>query len=369
MADIDLHIVTFAVPYPPNYGGAIEVWNRLRALSNAGVRIGLHCFVYGQYLAQDILKDTAKEVHYYPRSVWPVFFDKGQPFVISSRKNNLLLRRLQEDNIPVLFEGLQTTGWIEDLTNRKKFLRAHNVEHRYYHQLAQNSGGFRSLIFNRESQCLKEYEANHAKDFDVVFTISTNDQQWFSAKGANSELLPPFHGFTQVDIVSGKGNYILYQGDLSIEINQRALLEVIRMIPEGFSLPLVVAGRSGDQAFESKIESFANIRREANVSQDKMTELIRHAQIILVHSLHAEGMKMKLFPALFQGRFIAANRLSASNSVLDDAIHFYEASTFVSILQQLSAASFDEKELNTRKTILAQMPDDATNARQIIRYL
>ena len=369
MAEIDLHIVTFAVPYPPNYGGAIEVWNRLRALSNAGVRIGLHCFVYGQYLPQDILKEITKEVHYYPRSVWPVFFDKGQPFVISSRKNNLLLRRLQDDNIPVLFEGLQTTGWIEDLTKRKRFLRAHNVEHKYYHQLAQNSGGFRSLIFNRESQCLEEYETSHAKDFDVVFSISTDDQQWFRTHGANAELLPPFHGFAQADIVAGKGEYLLYQGDLSIEINQRALLEVIRMIPESFPLSLVVAGRSGDQAFESKIASFANIRREANVSQDKMTELIRHAHIILVHSLHAEGMKMKLFPALFQGRFIAANRLSASNSVLDDAIHFYEPTTFIPILLQLSSASFDEGELKNRKTILAQMPDDATNARQIIRYL
>ena len=29
----ELHIVTFAVPFPANYGGAIDVWNRIAAVS------------------------------------------------------------------------------------------------------------------------------------------------------------------------------------------------------------------------------------------------------------------------------------------------------------------------------------------------
>lgn len=225
------------------------------------------------------------------------------------------------------------------------------------------------MIFNRESQCLEEYETLQAKQFDAVFAISTDDHQWFLAHGAHSVHLPPFHGFTAPDIEAGQGQYLLYQGDLSIEINQKAVLELIRMIPGEFALPLVVAGRSGDHAFESKIISFPNLRRETDVTEGKMTELIRHAHIILVHSLHAEGMKMKLFPALFRGRFIAANRLSASHSVLDEAIQFYEPATFIPMLNQLRAASFNESALNHRKMILAQLPDDATNARQIISYL
>ena len=245
MPGIDLHIVTFAVPYPPNYGGAMDVWNRLKALKSLGVRIQLHCFLYGPYLPQNILQEVAEEIYYYPRSVWPIFFAKGQPFVISSRKNNQLLNRLQGDQIPVFFEGMQTTAWADSISNKKRMLRAHNVEHKYYQQLARNSGGYRSLIFNRESQCLEEYEKRYAKQFDAVFSISADDHEWFSAQGANSVHLPPFHGFQQVEIDFGRGQYLLYQGDLSIEINQRAVLELIRMLPEAFSMPLVVAGRSG----------------------------------------------------------------------------------------------------------------------------
>ena len=369
MPGIDLHIVTFSVPYPPNYGGAMDVWNRLKALKSLGVRIQLHCFLYGPYVPQAILKEVAEEVHYYPRSVWPIFFAKGQPFVISSRKHNLLLNRLQGDQIPVFFEGMQTTAWVDAIPKKKRLLRAHNVEHKYYQQLARNSGGYRSLIFNRESQCLEEYEKRFAKTFDAVFCISSDDHEWFSRQGANSVHLPPFHGFSQVEIEYGRGEYLLYQGDLSIEINQRAVLELIRMIPEGVSMPLVVAGRSGDQGFESKISSFPNIKREADVSQDAMLQLIRHAQVILVHSLHEEGMKMKLFPALFRGRFVAANQLSATKSGLDNAIQFYNAENFTSLLTQLVRTSFNETDLKERQRILSQLPDDATNARQIIRYL
>jgi hypothetical protein len=369
MSSIDLHIVTFAVPYPPTYGGAIDVWNRLKALHAEGVKIHLHCFIYGQHLPQSKLQEVASEIHYYPRSVWPVFFAKGQPFVISSRQDKQLLKRLKEKPFPVFFESMQTTGWLEDLPNQQKFLRAHNVEHQYYHKLSQNSGGFRSMIYSRESQCLEDYECAHAKDFEAIFSISEPDHSWFISKGGKSFHIPPFHGIDKVEIDPGTGKYLLYQGDLSIEINQRAILDLVRMIPEKFSMPFVVAGRAGDQAFESKIASFPNIRREADVSPENMISLVRHAQVILVHSLHAEGMKMKLFPALYSGRFIMANSLSATHTALDEAIHFYEPDNFISMLTELSQVPFDEKALDHRKQILTSMPDDATKARQIIRYL
>ena len=43
----DLHIVCLAQPYPPNYGGAVEMYYKLKALHAAGVKITLHIFLYG----------------------------------------------------------------------------------------------------------------------------------------------------------------------------------------------------------------------------------------------------------------------------------------------------------------------------------
>ena len=73
----ELHIVTFAVPFPANYGGAIDVWNRSAALKRAGVRIPLDCFVYGVFLPQPILADYAEKVYCYPRVKWASLFLPG----------------------------------------------------------------------------------------------------------------------------------------------------------------------------------------------------------------------------------------------------------------------------------------------------
>src|SRR5690349_12212532 len=158
MSTPDLHIIAFAVPYPPDYGGAIEVWNRLKALHQEGVKVSLHCFLYGNFLPQTAIHPYVQEVHYYPRSIWPVLFTRGQPFGVTSRKSKLLLARLKLDTKPILFEGVQTTAWRSELNGRKLFLRAHNIEHQYYKRLAAHSSGLTSIMFSRESQCLEEYE-------------------------------------------------------------------------------------------------------------------------------------------------------------------------------------------------------------------
>jgi hypothetical protein len=365
----DLHIVAFAVPYPPDYGGAIDVWNRVRALHNEGVKVALHCFLYGNFLPQPSINPYVQEVHYYPRSIWPVLFTRGQPFGVTSRKSKALFARLQLDKAPILFEGVQTTAWRSDLRDRKIFLRAHNVEHQYYKRLAKYSYGLTSMMFNRESQCLEEYEINTVSAYDAVFTISPGDQAWYEELGGNAEFVPPFHGLTEVTSEPGRGEYVLYQGDISIDINQEAILEILRTVTFTPEMPLVIAGKSGDSSFESKLTSFANIRRQSNVSQDIMSDIVRKAQVILIHSLHPEGMKLKLFPALYRGRFVAANPYSRTETSLDDALHMYTPETLPDVLNVLFNQPFTQEEVVMRQFILSTQPSDQEKARQIIRYL
>lgn len=365
----DLHIITFAVPYPSNYGGAIDVWNRIVALRKAGVRIHLHCFVYGLFEPQPILETVADKVHYYPRVIWPALISKGQPYIVTSRKSQELLNRLKADNSPVLFEGIHTTGFFKELEGRKRMLRAHNIEHQYYQELSDQSGGFKSLVFRREALCLRDYEHAIARQFDVVFAISPQDAAWYDNQGARTLFIPPFHGHDQVDILTGHGQYLLYQGDLSIEINQESLLDMLARIPSGDLYPVVAAGRSGSKAFEEKLARFSNLRREADVTQEKMIALIRDAHIILVHSLHGSGMKLKIFPALYHGRFVAATAQCRTGTSLDQAITYYQPSSLDAMIKELWASDFSELQIAERIKILAGQPDDDQKAKEIIRYL
>ncbi len=46
MPDKHLHIISFDIPYPPNYGGVIDVYFKIRTLHELGIKIHLHCFEY-----------------------------------------------------------------------------------------------------------------------------------------------------------------------------------------------------------------------------------------------------------------------------------------------------------------------------------
>jgi hypothetical protein len=170
---------------------------------------------------------------------------------------------------------------------------------------------------------LERYEANKAEKFNNIFAISEQDHQWYRSRGVKSEFMPVFHGFENINIEPGRGKYILYQGDLSIESNQRAILDLVKIISPSDQYPVVVAGRSGEPSFEEKLLKYPNIRREADVSEDKMSELIREAQIVIIHSRHSAGMKVKVFPAVYQGKYIIANENSKTHTNLDKALHIY----------------------------------------------
>ena len=48
LAEKHLHIVCLDVPYPVDYGGVFDLFYKIKALSEAGVKIHLHCFEYGR---------------------------------------------------------------------------------------------------------------------------------------------------------------------------------------------------------------------------------------------------------------------------------------------------------------------------------
>ena len=125
-----LHIITFDVPYPANYGGAIDVYYRIKALHAYGVHIILHCF-HKENIATRYpeLESLCEKVHYYQRSNKLFDHIHFQPFVVRSRRSKDLLNNLLQDNFPILFEGLVSCYLINHplLHLRKKYFRECNA--------------------------------------------------------------------------------------------------------------------------------------------------------------------------------------------------------------------------------------------------
>ena len=43
-----LHLISFDVPFPANYGGVIDVFYKINSLHKIGIQVILHCFQYGR---------------------------------------------------------------------------------------------------------------------------------------------------------------------------------------------------------------------------------------------------------------------------------------------------------------------------------
>lgn len=144
-----LHIVSLNIPLPANYGGVIDIWNKIKALSENGVKIHLHCFAYGRQPVSE-LEDVCHSVNYYDRHTGLKSWFSTEPYIVKSRNNSELLENLIGFDAPILFEGLHTTHFInnKDLRNRVKIVRAHNVEHCYYKGLQKQE---QNLLKNSSS--------------------------------------------------------------------------------------------------------------------------------------------------------------------------------------------------------------------------
>ena len=196
-----LHILSFDVPYPPDYGGVIDVFYKIRAFHELGVEINLHCFDYGRGKQPDLEK-FCSSVKYYKRDMSKLKLLDTKPFIAATRLNNELLNNILDDNHPVLLEGLHLGAYINKIKekNKKVFVRAHNIEHVYYKGLAKAEKSIvKKIFFYLESSKLKGFETNLSLA-DGVFSISLIEDAHFKTRYNNSFLVPAFHP-------SAKNNY------------------------------------------------------------------------------------------------------------------------------------------------------------------
>ena len=128
-----VHIVSFNVPYPADYGGVIDVFYKLKSLHSLGVKIYLHCFTYGRKEAIELEKYCEK-VYYYQRKIGPFYLCNKLPYIVVTRNSKVLLHNLMGIQGPIIFEGLHSCYWIQhsNLRNHYKIVRTHNIEHEYY---------------------------------------------------------------------------------------------------------------------------------------------------------------------------------------------------------------------------------------------
>jgi hypothetical protein len=361
-----LHIVAFNVPYPPNYGGIIDIYYKLVALNESGIDVILHIFQYERSAAQE-LNELCKEVHYYKRKSGIPYFFKSIPYIVITRQSKELEKNLLNDSHPVLFEGLHSTFYLDSCirNNKKVLVRTHNIEHNYYKMLARSDRNiFRKIYLFSESRKLKAYESVLTRA-DQILSISTTDAAYFNDKYGNTIHVPAFHQHEDITAQAGKGDYILFHGNLSVPENEKALFYLVTNVLSKLTYRVIIAGKDPGRHIQKVCKRFQNLDLISNPSGTQMNELVSEAQINLLYTYQPTGLKLKLLHSLYGGRYVMANPLMLSGSGLDELCNIYRTpAEAIQLIDKLMQEPFPESILKQRKKLLNQYRN-SFNAKRI----
>lgn len=370
MTENHLHVIAFDVPYPANYGGVIDVFYRVKALSEAGVKVHLHCFEYGRG-EQEIL-NRCHEVKYYKRDT---SFGKQlslAPFIVNSRKSEALVLDLLKDDYPILCEGLHTTAVLLDkrLRNRKVFVRAHNVEHDYYNGLAEvERCGWKRLFYHVEAWKLRRYEPV-LKNAAGIFAISQKDADYFKQFYNNVTLVPGFSATDSVCSETGRGEYVLYHGNLSVRENEDAAKWLIENVFAELDLHCIVSGLNPSDKLKKLVDTYTNVTLMANPDDAEMIDLLRQAQVNILVTNQPTGLKLKLLNALYNGRFCLVNSDMVKGTSLDTlCVVADEPKQMIAEIKRLMEEDFTEDDIEKRDAQMRQLYDNEANALKIVEAI
>lgn len=365
--DINLNIVSFDVPYPPNYGGAIDVFYKLKALHILGIKIILHTYEYGRGEQKELQK-YCTEVFYYKRDIALKNIFSRTPFIVKTRTDKDLIKNLLNNNYPILFEGIHSTSPLlsKNFKDRIVLIRAHNIEHNYYKGLYKSEPSkLKKLYYTTEAIKLFKFE-KILKKATHILAISPAEHTYFSTEfPSKSKYIPAFHQNKTIDSLTGKGDFALYHGDIRVADNLKACYFLIKIFSKS-TYPLIIASNHNNTKLELAIKDYKNIRIKKIVNNDELFQLLKSAQINIMPTFQNTGIKLKLINALFNGRFCLVNNEMIVNTGLETLCCIANSEKeFLQKIEELSQLNFTENSINKRGIILEKF-NTLKNAQKIV---
>jgi len=372
MSPLHLNIVSFTVPYPPNYGGVIDVFFKLKALSEQGVHIHLHCFRYDREPAP-ALEQYCDEVFYYHRTTGFLQQFSFTPYIVRSRYSEELIANLRKNPYPILMEGMHCTALLHHASLKDRILiyRESNIEHRYYYHLFLSERRLVPKLFHLiESARLLWYQ-DKLRSVSLMLTVSEEDKRYLAERFPSVPVryLPSFHGNREIRIAEAPGKHVLFHGNLSVAENYKAAEFLITQVFPGLEIPLVIAGMK-PPGWLIRMAAKHGVSLFADPSAKEMDQLIEDAQVNVLVTFQATGLKLKLINTLFRGRHVIVNSAMLSGTGLDGCcVIADDASLMKEAIRRLFPLPVPAEIYEARRSILSGRYSDEDQARSLVDFL
>lgn len=250
--------------------------------------------------------------------------------------------------------------------NRFKIVRTHNIEHHYYQNLANvEKDLFKKYYFLTEVSKLERFERTLC-NAQLVAAISKADTEYLDSKYPNVNHVSAFHPNDKVEIAEGMGKYCLYHGSLEIGENNQAALHLVRNIFSTIDVPLIIAGNKPSKELKEEVAKHSNVAIRSGLNTEEIHQLIKDAQINVLPTFQATGIKLKLLAALYMGRHCLVNSFMVENTGLESLCRVEDTDKrFIQAIQSLFVEEFNGNSRERRSEVLNERFCNTVNAQKL----
>lgn len=328
-------LLSHRVPFPPNSGYPIVVYNTIKGLQKLGAEITLFSLNNSkEYVdVDDIYDPVFEKVDFHSFTidievnVWDAFVNvfSNQSYNVSrffdSDAEKVLENVLREKEFDVVqFEGLFVVPYLDTVkqySKAKLVYRAHHIEHDVWERLAQRERFTpRRTYLDFLARRLKAYEMDQINRFHQVFAISNPDRQKLLLMGCETRLdvFPVALDFEKYNIDTSKTSFptLFHLGAMDWRPNKEGLewfLDEIWPDIEELSgeLRFYIAGKNMQKQFFDYDSD--NLIVEGEVFD--AVDFINSKAIMIVPLLSGSGMRVKIIEGMVMQKCIIATSMAA----------------------------------------------------------
>ncbi|WP_293299395.1 glycosyltransferase family 4 protein [Pedobacter sp. UBA4863] len=328
-------LLSHRVPFPPNSGYPIVVYNTIKGLLRLGAEITLFCLNNSkQYIdVDDIYDPVFEKINFHSFTinvevnVWDAFTNifSNQSYNVSRyfdhNAEKVLEDLLKEQEFDVVqFEGLFVIPYLDAVkahSKAKLVYRVHQIEYDVWERLAiRERFTPRRTYLEFLSRRLKAYEMEQINRFHQVFAISNPDRQKLLLMGCETRLdvFPVALDLEKYKIDTSKTSFptLFHLGAMDWRPNKEGLewfLDEIWPDIEELSgeLRFYIAGKHMQKQFFDYDSD--NLIVEGEVFD--AVEFINSKAIMIVPLLSGSGMRVKIIEGMAMQKCIIATTMAA----------------------------------------------------------
>lgn len=280
----------------------------------------------------------------------------------------------------VLVEGLFLTPYVPQIrqqSHARVVLRAHNVEHRIWQQMAQGCHiPFKRGYLKHLALTLRQYELEHVNDYDAVVCISPVDADLFRQNGCRRPLTSIPFGITAepVEHIDVEPASLFHLGSMDWMPNQEGIDWFLQSVwpklhAEVPQARLYLAGRKMPRhLMEHQPEGVTVVGEVADAMY-----FIASKQINVVPLLSGSGIRVKIIEAMSAGKTVVTTRVGAQGINARDGEHLLLADTADDFVRQIRRC-VEDPELCQRigqnaYQLIAQEYNTTTLTNQLTQFL